>query len=125
MVEFFDVRDADEASFREAFSQAAPVGTTLHRALRDDVQPRYAALSDPPGPQGGVLLLSSEPFAWERLRDRQGFIAGRLDTDVTIVHWSSPLMVARARTEHSIPGALYVHETLASARRSTAPRRSG
>ena len=112
MVEFFDVRNADEASFREAWTAAAPAGATLHRALRDDVQPRYAALSDPPGPDSGVLLLSREPLEWEPLRGRQGFIAGRRDGDVTILHWSSPLMVARARAERSIPGALYVRETV-------------
>jgi hypothetical protein len=109
MVEFFAVRNADEASFHAAWRAAAPAGATLHRALREDVQPRYAALSDPPGPTSGVLLLARKPLAWEPLRGRQGFIAGRTDGDVTVLHWSSPLMVARARTEHSIPGALYVH----------------
>ena len=113
MVEFFDVRNADEASFREAWAEAAPQGAVLYRALRDDVQPRFAALSDPPGPPSGVLLLSTEPVALEPLHGRQGFIAGRVDGDVTVIHWSSPLMVARARAQHSIPGALYVHETLA------------
>ena len=112
MVEFFDVRNADEASFREAWAAAAPAGATLHRALREDVQPRYAALSDPPGPDSGVLLLAHEPIALEGLRGRQGFIAARVDDGVTVIHWSSPLMVARARVHHSIPGALYVHETL-------------
>jgi hypothetical protein len=113
MVEFFDVRNADEASFREAWAAAAPEGAVLFRALREDVQPRVAALSDPPGPDEGVLLLAAEPVALEPLRGRQGFIAGRVDGHVTVIHWSSPLMVARARAEHSIPGALYVHETLA------------
>ena len=60
MVEFFDVRNADEDSFRAAWTAAALAGATLHRALRDDVQPRFAALSDPPGPDAGVLLLSRE-----------------------------------------------------------------
>jgi hypothetical protein len=115
MVDFFDVRTEDEASFREAWTAAAPAATTLHRALREDVRPRYVALSDPPGPDDGVLLISPEPFAWETLRGRQGFIAGRVDGNVTVIHWSSPLMVARARAEHSIPGALYVHRTLAGA----------
>src|SRR4051812_44944813 len=114
MVDLFDVKSEDEAAFREAWTAASPAATTLHRALRDDVQPRYAALSDPPGPENGVLLLSREPFTWEALRGRQGFIAGWVDGDVTVLHWSSPLMVARARAEHSIPGALYVHRTLAA-----------
>lgn len=107
MVEFFDVRNADEASFREAWSAAAPPGATLHRALREDVQPRYAALSHPPGPEAGVLLLSHEPIAFEPLHGRQGFIAACRDGDVTVIHWSSPLMLARARTDHAIPGELY------------------
>jgi hypothetical protein len=38
-----------------------------------------------------------------------------VDAGVTVLHWSSPLMVARARAEHSIPGALYVHATLTGA----------
>lgn len=103
MVEFFDVRNADEAAFLEAWSAAAPPGATLHRALRPDVQPRYAALSDPPGPDAGVLLLTSRPIALDPLRNRQGFIAARRDGDVTVIHWSSPLMVARA----GVAGALY------------------
>jgi hypothetical protein len=113
MVELFDVRNADEAAFREAWRAAAPAGATLHRALRDDVQPRYAALSDPPGPDAGVLLLSREPVEWEPLRGRQGFIAGRRDGGLTILHWSSPLMLARARAGRPIPGALYGHEASA------------
>ncbi|WP_028067419.1 hypothetical protein [Solirubrobacter soli] len=112
MVEFFDVRNADEASFREAWTAAARHGTALLRAIREDVQPRYAALSDPPA-DGGVVLLTTEPVELAPLRGRQGFIAGRRDGDVTVIHWSSPLMVARARVDHSIPGALYVHATLA------------
>jgi len=108
MVEFFDVRNADEASFREAWAGAAPDGAVLYRALREDVRPRYAALSDPPGPDGGVLLLTTEPIELTPLRGLQGFIAGWVDEDVTVVHWSSPLMVARARAEHAIPGSLYV-----------------
>src|SRR5690349_13505033 len=111
MVEFFDVRNADEASFREAWADAAPTGAVLYRALREDVQPRYAALAD--GPATGVLLLTREPIDLVPLHGRQGFITGRRDGDVTIIHWSSPLMVARARVHHSIPGSLYVHATLA------------
>ena len=33
MVEFFDVRNADEASFRKAWAAGAPVGAVLYRAL--------------------------------------------------------------------------------------------
>ena len=68
MVEFFDVRNEDEAAFRAAWTAAAPAGATLHRALREDVRPRFAALSDPPGPDGGALLLADAPL---RLRGRR------------------------------------------------------
>jgi hypothetical protein len=122
MVELFAVRNADEASFREAWATSGPAGATLHRALREDVQPRYAALWDPPGPGDGVLLLTRERVDWEPLRGRQGFISGRLDGDVTVLHWSSPLMVARARTEHAIPGELYVHATGSTPTASSSPR---
>jgi hypothetical protein len=100
MVEFFDVRTEDEESFRAAWTAAAPAGATLHRALREDVRPRYAALSDPPGPDGGALLLAEPPEDWDavlaRWTPRQGFISARLDGDLAVVHWSSPLMYARA-----------------------------
>ena len=44
--------------FRAAWPPRAPAGATLHRALREDIRPRFAALSDPPGPDGGALLRS-------------------------------------------------------------------
>ena len=100
MVDFFDVRTEDEASFREAWTAAAPAGATLHRALREDVRPRYVALSDPPGPDAGALLLAERPEDWDaivaRWTPRQGFISARVDGDLAIVHWSSPLMYQRA-----------------------------
>ena len=103
MIEFFDVPpDADEA-FLAAWTAAAQDGATLHRALRDGVQPRYAALSNPSGPDAGALLLVSAPHDWDGLvagwMGRQGFISARLDGDAGIVHWSSPLMYARAVRE--------------------------
>jgi hypothetical protein len=103
MIEFFDVPpDADQA-FLAAWNAAAEHGTTLHRALREDTQPRFAALSDPEGPDAGALLLVSAPADWDDLvagwAGRQGFISARLDGDVGVVHWSSPLMYARALRE--------------------------
>jgi hypothetical protein len=100
MVDLFDVRTEDEASFREAWAAAAPAAATLHRALREDVQPRYVALSDPPGPDAGVLLIAERPDEWKaivaRWSPRQGFISARVDGDLALIHWSSPLMLQRA-----------------------------
>ena len=100
MVEFFDVRTEDEASFRAAWTAGAPVGATLHRALREDTRPRFAALSDPPGPNGGTLLLADRPSDLDavvaRWKPHHGFISARLDGDLVVAHWSSPLMYQRA-----------------------------
>jgi hypothetical protein len=100
MVEFFDVRSEDEGAFRAAWTAAAPAGATLHRALREDTRPRFAALSDPPGPDGGALLLADRPSDLEavvaRWTPHHGFISARLDGDLVVAHWSSPLMYQRA-----------------------------
>jgi hypothetical protein len=103
MIEFFDVPpDADEA-FLAAWTAAAPAGATLHQALRDDTRHRFAALSEPGGPDAGALLLTEfegDPAPWEpvfaRWAPRQGYIDARLDGDVAVVQWSSPLMYQRA-----------------------------
>jgi hypothetical protein len=123
MIEFFDVPpDADEA-FLEAWTAAAVDGATLHEALRDEVQPRFAALSNPGGPDAGALLLVSAPAGWDDLvahwTGRQGFISARLDGDIGVVHWSSPLMYARAVRE---AGESPARARLYGTRRSTAPR---
>src|SRR3954468_5387332 len=86
MIEFFDVPpDADEA-FLAAWTAAAPAGATLHQALRDDTRHRFAALSEPGGPDAGALLLTEfegDPAPWEplfaRWALRQGYIDARLD----------------------------------------------
>lgn len=100
MVEFFDVRSEDEGAFRTAWAAAAPAGATLHRALREDTRPRFAALSDPPGPDGGALLLADRPsdlgVVVARFKPHHGFISARLDGDLVVAHWSSPLMYQRA-----------------------------
>ena len=102
MIEFFDVPPAEDEAFLAAWSSAAAAGATLHQALREDMQPRFAAL-DPGGPDGGVLLLvafDGEPDAWRPVfdawRPRQGFIVADMAGEVAVVHWSSPLMYARA-----------------------------
>jgi hypothetical protein len=100
MVERFEVSTEEEASFRAAWSAQAPAGATLHRALREDARPRYVALSEPPGPDGGALAIAERPEDWEALlarwTPRQGFISARLDGELALIHWSSPLMYQRA-----------------------------
>ncbi|MDA0162203.1 hypothetical protein OM076_18165 [Solirubrobacter ginsenosidimutans] len=103
MIEFFTVPPGEDDAFRAAWTDAAAPATTLHRALRDDTQPRFAALSAPGGPDAGVLLLvefdgddALWPPVFARWTPRQGFIEARLDGGVAAVHWSSPLMYQRA-----------------------------
>jgi hypothetical protein len=102
VIEFFTVPPEDDEAFLAAWSAAAAPGATLHQALRDDVQPRFAAL-DPGGPDTGVLLLvefEGDAALWEpafaRWAPRQGLIDARVIDGVAVVHWSSPLMYARA-----------------------------
>jgi hypothetical protein len=102
MIEFFTVPPEDDEAFLAAWTAASQPGATLHQALRDDIQPRFAAL-DPGGPNTGVLLLvefEGDAALWEpvfaRWAPRQGFIDARVRGDVAVVHWSSPLMYARA-----------------------------
>ena len=100
MVEFFDVRREDEGAFRAAWAAGAPAGATLHRALREDTRPHFAALSDPPGPDGGALVLADLPADLDavvaRWKPHHGFISARHDGDLVVAHWSSPLMYQRA-----------------------------
>ena len=89
MIEFFDVPPADDAAFL-ALWRSQPRDATLLRALRDDVQPRFASLTD--APDGGVLLIGRFDLPETT---RQGYLGTREDGGLTIVHWSSPLMYAR------------------------------
>jgi hypothetical protein len=109
VIEFFAVPPEEDAAFLAVWATEATPGATLHRALRTDVQPRFASL--PSGPADGVLLIvtfeaTDDRFlaAWETARElfsaRQGFVGARLLRDpdarvVAVVHWSSPLMYAR------------------------------
>ena len=109
VIEFFAVPPEEDAAFLAVWAAEAPPAATLHRALRADVQPRFASL--PSGPPDGVLLLVTFeatddrfPAAWESVREkfsaRQGFVGARLLREaggrvVAVVHWSSPLMYAR------------------------------
>jgi hypothetical protein len=116
MIEFFTVPPGEDDAFRAAWTAAAAPGATLHRALREDGQPRFAALSDPGGPDAGALLLvgfAGEPALWQPVfaswTPRQGFIEARVDGAVVAVHWSSPLMYQRAvQAEGDLVAALGV-----------------
>ena len=116
VIELFAVPPEEDAAFLAAWAAEAPLGATLHRALRADVPERFASL--PAGAAdagGGVLLIAAfdvpggedDGFltAWERVRAvfsaRQGHLGAQLlrSADarfVAVVHWSSPLMYARA-----------------------------
>jgi hypothetical protein len=105
VIERFEVRDGEDDAFLAAWG-AAPPGVALYRALRDDVQPRYAAV--PLVIDGGVLLVGT--LLDERaLEPRQGFITAHRDGDLVAIHWSSPLMFQRATQAHGelVRGALY------------------
>lgn len=113
MIELFAVPPAQDAAFLAAWAAEAPPGATLHRALRADVRERFASV--PSGPRDGVLLIAAfavpegqeDRFfaAWEPVREvfatRQGQLGAQLLRSrdarfVAVVHWSSPLMYARA-----------------------------
>jgi hypothetical protein len=116
VIELFAVPPHEDAAFLAAWTAEAPPGATLHRALRADVRERFASLaSGAPDAAGGVLLIvpfdvpegEDERFlaAWEAVREvlsaRQGYLGAHLLRDpaarfVAVVHWSSPLMYARA-----------------------------
>ena len=117
MIELFAVPPEEDAAFLAAWAADAPPGATLYRALRADVRLRFASL--PSGPVEGVLLVvpfevpdgEDERFAaaWEAVREvfsgRRGYLGAQLldsaeERFVAVVHWSSPLMYARAVREH-------------------------
>ena len=142
MIEFFAVTPDEDQAFLAAWDASAPPGATLHRALRADVQWRFVAV--PGEPRDGVLLVAAfdvppgEEFraGWEPVREafsgRQGFVGSQVLEDagghaVALVHWSSPLMYARAVSAlgdliAALPSAahaaLYVPQPMSSVRRS-------
>ena len=142
MIEFFAVTPDEDQAFLAAWDASAPPGTTLHRALRADVQWRFVAV--PGEPRDGVLLVAAfdvppgEAFraGWEPVREafsgRQGFVGAQILEDrdartVAMVHWSSPLMYARAVSAlgdliaampYAAHAALYVPQPMSSERRS-------
>ena len=104
LIDFFTVPPGDDEAFLAAW--AAEGRGVLVRALRDDVQPRYASLPD--APAGGVVLLAPGAEWPAAFTGRQGFLGARVIDGVLVAHWSSPLMYARAvRAEGDLlPGAL-------------------
>jgi hypothetical protein len=99
VIELFTVPPDEDDAFLAAW-HSQPRDAALLRALRDDVQPRFASLTD--APEGGVLLIGRFDVPETR---PQGFLGARDDDGVTIVHWSSPLMYAR--TGWTLNGELY------------------
>jgi hypothetical protein len=106
--EIYTVPSGEEAAFRAAWAAEAPPGAKLYRALRGG---RFAAL--PAGsPEEGVLLVA-ETGDWEgwtrSWAGRQGFLGAWRVGELSVAHWSSPLMYQRAGA--GVPGAaLYVRD---------------
>ena len=113
MIEFFDVPADEDDAFLAAW-HPQPRAATLLRALRDDVQPRFASLTH--APEGGVLLIGRFDVPEAR---PQGFLGVREEDGVTIVHWSSPLMYAR--TGWTLNGELYSGESRSASSARTTP----
>ena len=127
MIELFVVAPHEDAAFLAAWAAEAPPGATLHRALRAELRHRFAGLADgAPDDAGGVLLIvpfdvpagEDERFlaAWEEVREvfstRRGYLGAEVHESpdarpVAVIHWSSPLMYARAvREEGDLIAAL-------------------
>jgi hypothetical protein len=127
VIELFAVPPLQDDEFLAAWSAEAPAGATLHRSLRADVPYRFAGLAAGGGEhEGGVLLIV--PFevpagedarfraAWEEVREvfstRRGYLGAEVHESpdarrVAVIHWSSPLMYARAvREEGDLIAAL-------------------
>jgi hypothetical protein len=119
-IEFFEVPADEDEEFLAAWG--AEGGGELFRAIRDDVRPRFVAVSEggdfalvrEDGVEeaaGGVVLF----HAWDAPPDlptgNRGYIGSRLYRGtggyLEIAWWSSPLMVFRAKR----PGDLYVRAT--------------
>ena len=116
VIELFAVPPEEDEAFLAAWDAEAPPGATLHRALRADTRERFASLaSGAPDDAGGVLLIvafdvpagEDDRFlaAWETVREgfspRRGYLGAQMLRSpdarfVAVVHWSSPLMYARA-----------------------------
>src|SRR3954451_8476625 len=84
VIDFFAVPPDEDAAFLAAWAAEAPAGVALYRALRAEVQPRFAALA-PPG-AGDVLLIARfdahQLPAWRAAQDvfadRRGYRGAEL-----------------------------------------------
>ena len=120
MIDLFAVPPGEDEAFLAAWREEERPGV-LHRALRDDVDFRFAELGEGDLPDTEAGCQQIEPFAgpagdderflaaWERRREaltgRRGYLGAQLlrpDGDfrfVGITSWSSPLMHFRASRE--------------------------
>lgn len=117
MIELFAVPPGEDEAFLAAWT-AERRDASLYRALGDDVAQRYAAVSPPPPPGGVLLIGAGDERALALFSGRQGYIGTYRDGELVAVHWSSPLMHARALREHGalMPGAaLYSSQRTVSA----------
>ena len=129
-IDLFVVPPGEDDEFLAAWREE-PRTAVLHRALRDGVEFRFAAIGEGgvPDAEAGCVLI--EPFAvpegederfvagWQRARaavaDQRGYLGTRLHRSVgdspfrfvSLARWSSPLMFARAtqRPEFRAAGA--------------------
>jgi hypothetical protein len=123
-IEFFAVPPEDDEAFIAAWREAHGAAP-LFRAIRADAESRFVGIA-PDGPYAlvfedgavddpvGVLLIDVK--ALDPARGRRGYLgmrryAAEALPDVTIVRWSSPLMVQRAGPAVSAHAALYQRVT--------------
>ena len=102
MIELYAVPPGEDDAFRAAFERDAPAGHTLYKALREDTPHRFASVDGPP--RQGAILIAAYGEALHRFEGRQGFLGVERHGELGLVHWSSPLMYARATPAR---GALY------------------
>jgi hypothetical protein len=102
VIELYAVPPGEDEAFLAAYAADAPAGRTLYRALREDTPHRYASIDGPP--RRGAVLIAPYGEALHAFEGRQGFLGVERHGELGLVHWSSPLMYARAT---STRGALY------------------
>ena len=102
MIELYTVPPGEDEPFLAAFAADGPPGHTLYKALRDDTPHRFVSVDGPP--KRGAILVAPYDETLHTFEGRQGFLGLERHGDLALVHWSSPLMYARAT---SARGALY------------------
>lgn len=101
MIELYSVAPGQDDAFLAAFAQDRPPGHTLYKALRDDARHRFASIDGPP--RDGALLIIAGDHDLTPFKGRQGFLTTERHGDLALIHWSSPLMYARAVAALSVP----------------------